>query len=114
MSLQFICSAGAVLLLTSTSLIPLVTSLQGLVTLVTIILMVNDEDVRLRVLGHARAVIIGAGYLQAGRGLLLILLLLSLSCGESSDLIIISLRWLQEEMLLSNELGVWGSPKRCP
>ena len=114
MSLQFICSSGAVLLLTSTSLVPLVTSLQGLVTLVTIILMVNDEDVRLRVLGHARAVIIGAGYLQAGRGLLLILLLLSLSCGQSPDLVIISLRWLQEEILLSNELGIWGSLKKCP
>ena len=93
--IKSLCSAFTLRLLTARSLVPDVTGLLGLITVImmfTIILMVNNEDVRLRVLGQARAVIIGAGYLQAGRGLLL---LSSLSCGESPDLVIICLRRLQ-------------------
>ena len=79
------------ILLTGLGLVPVVTGLRGLVT------VVNDEDVRLGLLRHARAVIIGAGYLQAGGRPLL--LLLSLGRGEASDLVIISLSWLQREKI---------------
>ena len=70
-----------------------VTGLGGLVT------VVNDQDVRLGMLGDPRAVIIGAGDLQAGGGLLL--LLPSLSRGEAPDLVIISLGWLQREKIMN-------------
>ena len=55
--------------------------------------VIYDQDVWLRLLRHTRAVIKGAGYLQTAGGLLL--LLLSLSCGQAPDLVIVSLSWLQ-------------------